>query len=882
MTQSLATKLYNLADKEHKTAAEKEQMARLVERLNEEMPELELAFDEETGTLNKNREEVMKNVAARMELAKQNAAMDMMTDAYKDQFEAEAELTDLKRQKASVEKEYQDLVGKDDLSNLEKKRKEVLEGNLTTLDEMIQSTTTSYINSANDVAAANDLLNQACSENGQAVQSAQQMITDAFRTSTEAMDGATTTIRDKATAFLETMNADSSTYGQDFITAWSTALTSASPEAYGSIEGFVAYVLSTMDKTPEFANLATVETGVYTQGISEGTEQAGAAADTVSDTAVSNLDKTEEAGESGKNTGQAYTEQVECEIRPASKTADKTGDEVAQNLDKSAEAGKSGKNVAQAFADSLMEGKEPARTAFDSVIENIQNGGSLLALAKDLKAQGINSIAELAAGMGEGEDSIKQRLAEVGGVSVSTIETLFNGDGTETMRSAAGNMMDVAGAELAGKSTEVLVQAGNAGLNIARGIASGIHLGAPAIQAAAQSAVNQAIAAAKAAAGIHSPSRVFRDEIGKQLVAGIAAGIELNGDLATAALEDLNSDMLESERLYNAERKRIDEERALEEEAEAREDYFKRRAEAEDRVELAEIEAEETKRLKRKAQDEELEALQEKADNERAIMDALKDDITSVYDDIAEHAQEKLGAVEDSRQSLEDKLRGASNIAETVKLSIGSYTDMADYAAQNEQKLDYINKITELRDRMNRLGYAEETIQAYMDEVQQMDMGEAMGFLRVVRGKSDEEFQKNMDAYQYGLALDKQLATSYYSDDMQRAYDESFALMEARLNELGLEIPEGFFTSGSISAERFGKAFREELDAQMAEIRSIVENYQINITPHVQLSAAAGGTVRNNTYNDNIVIYSANPTVTAQDFSNYETRRNQLLGGSDV
>lgn len=382
--------------------------------------------------------------------------------------------------------------------------------------------------------------------------------------------------------------------------------------------------------------------------------------------------------------------------------------------------------------------------------------------------------------------------------------------------------------------------------------------------------------------GINSPSRVFRDEIGKQLVAGIAAGIELNGDLVTAALEDLNSDMLESERLYNAERKRIDEERALEEEAEAREDYFKRRAEAEDRVELAEIEAEETKRLKRKAQDEELEALQEKADNERAIMDALKDDITSVYDDIAEHAQEKLGAVEDSRQSLEDKLRGASNIAETVKLSIGSYTDMADYAAQNEQKLDYINKITELRDRMNRLGYAEETIQAYMDEVQQMDMGEAMGFLRVVRGKSDEEFQKNMDAYQYGLALDKQLATSYYNDDMQRAYDESFALMEARLNELGLEIPEGFFTSGSVSAEQFGKAFREELDAQMAEIRSIVENYQINITPHVQLSAAAGGTVRNNTYNDNIVIYSANPTVTAQDFSNYETRRNQLLGGSDV
>jgi hypothetical protein len=43
--------------------------------------------------------------------------------------------------------------------------------------------------------------------------------------------------------------------------------------------------------------------------------------------------------------------------------------------------------------------------------------------------------------------------------------------------------------------------------------------------------------AAKNALGIHSPSRLFRDEIGKQIDAGIALGVDDNLDMISKAMD---------------------------------------------------------------------------------------------------------------------------------------------------------------------------------------------------------------------------------------------------------------------------------------------------------------------------------------------------------
>ena len=66
------------------------------------------------------------------------------------------------------------------------------------------------------------------------------------------------------------------------------------------------------------------------------------------------------------------------------------------------------------------------------------------------------------------------------------------------------------------------------GSGIVSGIANGLKNGVGAIVSAAQSAAQSALNAAKRALGIHSPSRVFRDVIGKNMALGMGVGFEKN------------------------------------------------------------------------------------------------------------------------------------------------------------------------------------------------------------------------------------------------------------------------------------------------------------------------------------------------------------------
>lgn len=74
------------------------------------------------------------------------------------------------------------------------------------------------------------------------------------------------------------------------------------------------------------------------------------------------------------------------------------------------------------------------------------------------------------------------------------------------------------------------------GSNIVKGIVNGLKNGAGAIIAAAKDAVKNAFNAAKEFLGIHSPSRLFRDVIGKNMALGMAVGFD--GDIPAEAVEE--------------------------------------------------------------------------------------------------------------------------------------------------------------------------------------------------------------------------------------------------------------------------------------------------------------------------------------------------------
>lgn len=92
----------------------------------------------------------------------------------------------------------------------------------------------------------------------------------------------------------------------------------------------------------------------------------------------------------------------------------------------------------------------------------------------------------------------------------------------------------------------------SAGRNFVMGFVNGIRGAIGAAASAAASMARAAMSSAKAALGIHSPSRVMRDEVGYYVAAGMAVGIRENADLVQKAATKMAQSAVPSVSLGNS------------------------------------------------------------------------------------------------------------------------------------------------------------------------------------------------------------------------------------------------------------------------------------------------------------------------------------------
>ena len=92
----------------------------------------------------------------------------------------------------------------------------------------------------------------------------------------------------------------------------------------------------------------------------------------------------------------------------------------------------------------------------------------------------------------------------------------------------------------------------SAGRNFVMGFVNGIRGAIGAAASAAASMARAAMSSAKAALGIHSPSRVMRDEVGYYVAAGMAVGIRENADLVQKAATKMAQSAVPSVNLGNS------------------------------------------------------------------------------------------------------------------------------------------------------------------------------------------------------------------------------------------------------------------------------------------------------------------------------------------
>lgn len=90
----------------------------------------------------------------------------------------------------------------------------------------------------------------------------------------------------------------------------------------------------------------------------------------------------------------------------------------------------------------------------------------------------------------------------------------------------------------------------NAGMAIGEGMMSGIYAMAGAVAAAAASIASSAVASARSTLRINSPSKVFRDQVGRAIPEGMAVGIEKYGYYVDDSMTDLANKTVESGKKY--------------------------------------------------------------------------------------------------------------------------------------------------------------------------------------------------------------------------------------------------------------------------------------------------------------------------------------------
>lgn len=150
----------------------------------------------------------------------------------------------------------------------------------------------------------------------------------------------------------------------------------------------------------------------------------------------------------------------------------------------------------------------------------VQDGPAILSALRDA----INSLLQLVANSGT------QMLVAFGN---------FMERGRAGIASKAGAILQAVKSAIQRAIQGVVGMAGQfaqAGRNLIAGIARGIASGAGAVVEAAKNAARSALDAAKSFLGIHSPSTVFRDQVGKMISAGAAEGIEAGAGLIDAAM----------------------------------------------------------------------------------------------------------------------------------------------------------------------------------------------------------------------------------------------------------------------------------------------------------------------------------------------------------
>lgn len=211
----------------------------------------------------------------------------------------------------------------------------------------------------------------------------------------------------------------------------------------------------------------------------------------------------------------------------------------------------------------------------------------------------------------------------------------------------------------------------------------------------------------------------------------------------------------------------------------------------------------------------------------KALEEEMKN-IEKVYLEIASTIYKTQNEIEKEQQKFAEKMSEFAGTSQYIKQVfkgvapgggdlVNFKTELNDLDAQKETLKEYYNLLMAVRER-GYTHFGEEGFSDFFDMLRDYSVEEGSSLLKTLLKENDAGFLDFVGDWNDIQKMSAEISKEVYKDDTKKAMEESLLYMKETLTGYGLEIPEGFFESGALSAEKFGEGFCAKIDGVLSDI----------------------------------------------------------------
>lgn len=469
-------------------------------------------------------------------------------------------------------------------------------------------------------------------------------------------------------------------------------------------------------------------------------------------------------------------------------------------------------------------------SSLQMLCENIASGaggmaGALSAVSgyiSEIGASFESSASLVIASAASAADGIISSFSGAVSSAMSAGSSIVSGiaSGISAGASAVSAAVSNIGASISGVLSGYIGAFTSIGSNLASGVAAGIQSRIAAVASAAVSLVQRAISAAKAAADIHSPSRIMRDQVGRMMGLGMAEGIlGASGDVSGAMkiLSDTAMDAAKEEAKTYKEIGSIYIENmtyGIKEGKKAAISSF------ESMVNTA-FEAYQTK-------GDYLTGEYKKAAD--LLTETYKTQLEAGYDDallivktrmteIASAYQKEYDEIIKSQEKMQKKLASSADLF--------AFSKSGNVSLENlDKSMADIEKYDALLTKLSEKGASD----AFLSEITSLNMEEGIIAAEKLLSLSDEAFENFTQKWAEKQELAKAVAEKFYADQLQ-TLDQNFnaeltdalAGIPAELESIGRDAMAGFISGMESKMGDIGESAKSAANQLVSEMRKSLD-----------------------------------------------------------